>query len=285
MSTIFISYRRDDSVHAALHVRSAFVAVFGADEVFLDYDGIRLGQDFVEVLEDKLRLCQAMIVLIGPSWLNARDPRTGRLRIDDPNDFVHREIAAALRREIGVLPFLLEGAVMPTEADLPEPIAPLARRQALTLSNARFDADLRDAIVQVHWTLAQAEDRLVRKTGVVRLLEPRDGTGETPSWMRFVPREEERRAWAAIAESDDVAAFRRHRAAFPTGAYADLAARRIDDIVWRDALYSRDYRQIASYLMEFPEGEHRAKALRLRNAINRRRDRADDQTKPRSRPA
>jgi len=40
-----------------------------------------------------------------------------------------------------VIPLLLDGAAMPGEAQLPEPLRPLARRNALELDNARFAAD------------------------------------------------------------------------------------------------------------------------------------------------
>jgi hypothetical protein len=41
-----------------------------------------------------------------------------------------------------VIPLLIDGAAMPSEAQLPEPLRPLARRNALELDNARFSADM-----------------------------------------------------------------------------------------------------------------------------------------------
>ncbi len=61
------------------------------------------------------------------------------------NDYVRIEIASALQRGIAVIPVLVAGATMPSEAALPADLKPLARRQALELRHTRFAADA-DAI-------------------------------------------------------------------------------------------------------------------------------------------
>jgi hypothetical protein len=81
-----------------------------------------------------------VLALIGDEWLTVVD-RAGRRRIDDPNDFVRIEIEAALARGVRVIPILVDGARMPQPAELPDPLVPLVRRQALELSPARFDFD------------------------------------------------------------------------------------------------------------------------------------------------
>jgi hypothetical protein len=62
--------------------------------------------------------------------------------MDDPGDFVRLEIEAALTRGVRVIPVLVDGARMPRPDQLPAGLAPLARRQAIELSHARFSADL-----------------------------------------------------------------------------------------------------------------------------------------------
>jgi hypothetical protein len=49
---------------------------------------------------------------------------------------------SALQRKIRVIPVLVGGARMPRKEDLPEPLAPLSRRNAIELSEARFHADV-----------------------------------------------------------------------------------------------------------------------------------------------
>jgi hypothetical protein len=82
-----------------------------------------------------------MLVVIGKWWLAIRDAR-GRVRLEQPNDFVRIEITAALRRGIPVVPVLVAGADMPGEEDLPEGLKELARRQAVDISRNHEAADL-----------------------------------------------------------------------------------------------------------------------------------------------
>ena len=78
--------------------------------------------------------------------------RKVRRRIDNPEDFVRMEIATALKRDIRVIPVLVDGASMPRSVELPDDVKALARRNALEVSHARFKADserLIDAVERV----------------------------------------------------------------------------------------------------------------------------------------
>jgi hypothetical protein len=64
-----------------------------------------------------------MVVVIGPQWLNATDAE-GNRRLDQPDDWVRREIETALRREILILPLLVNNTPQPAaEAFAHEPVA------------------------------------------------------------------------------------------------------------------------------------------------------------------
>ena len=78
-----------------------------------------------------------VLVVIGPNWLNAKDESGGR-RLDNPDDFVAIEIAAALARGIRVIPVLVDGARMPKAGELPDLLKPLVRRQAAEVRHAHF---------------------------------------------------------------------------------------------------------------------------------------------------
>jgi hypothetical protein len=52
--------------------------------------------------------------------------RNGHPRIQDPSDFVHQELAFGLPRGIRIFPVLVGGAMMPSEADLPDGLKRLA---------------------------------------------------------------------------------------------------------------------------------------------------------------
>ena len=142
MSSIFISYRRDDSAPYAGRLYDRLSAHFGAaGEVFMDIDQIEPGEDFVEVIERKVGACETAVVLIGKGWLGAADARGAR-RLDDPADFVRLEVAAALQRGVRVVPVLVGGAAMPRATELPVPLAALSRRNAVELSDSRFHRDV-----------------------------------------------------------------------------------------------------------------------------------------------
>lgn len=145
MAGIFISYRRGDVPGHAGRIFDRLRARFGADAVFMDVQGIDTGADFVESIERAVGACGALVAVIGPGWAEATD-QAGRRRLDDPADFVRLEIAHALRRGIRVLPVLVENARLPGAGELSPELAPLLRRQALSLRDDRWDSDVEDLI-------------------------------------------------------------------------------------------------------------------------------------------
>src|SRR5262245_47573642 len=137
---IFINYRRDDSSGMAGRLHDRLAQVFGRDNLFMDVDRIPVGADFVTHLNNQVAACDAMLVVIGPNWLTAKD-EAGQRRIDQPDDFVAIEIAAALARDIRVIPVLVEQARMPKASELPESLKLLARRQAAEVRHGYFGRD------------------------------------------------------------------------------------------------------------------------------------------------
>jgi hypothetical protein len=137
---VFISYRRDDAAGFAGRLEEALERRLGPGSVFRDVLDIPPGEDFVAAIRERLAGAQAVVVLIGPRWAGNETP--GKRRIDDAGDFVRLEVAVALESSARVVPVLLPGAQMPAEADLPEPLKPLARRNAMGLSDAHWDADI-----------------------------------------------------------------------------------------------------------------------------------------------
>ncbi len=140
---IFVNYRRDDTLAAAGRLHDRLAQAFGRRNIFMDVDHIPAGVDFVGWLENQVASCDVFLTVIGPGWIEARDAE-GRRRIDVSGDFVAVEIAAALARDIRVIPVLIDGAPMPRADELPEPLKPLARRNAVEVRNSQFgrDADL-----------------------------------------------------------------------------------------------------------------------------------------------
>ncbi len=141
MSGVFINYRRDDAKSEAGRLFDWLSRYFGKDQVFMDVSGsIEPGLEFDRVIEKAVSSCDVLIVVIGKAWLTALDEK-GKRRLEDPNDFVRMEVAAALRRDIRVIPVLVQGAVMPEEGSLPEDLKRLSKRQASEISDNRWEFD------------------------------------------------------------------------------------------------------------------------------------------------
>ena len=147
MSRIFINYRRDDSGGYAGWLYDRLTGHFDRDFIFMDIDRIEPGEDFYEVINEKLKSVDVAVVLIGKNWLDITDA-AGQRRLDNPDDWVRLEIATLLERKIRVIPILLSGAVMPQSTQLPECLMPLARRNAYEISHNRFHTDV-DKLIQV----------------------------------------------------------------------------------------------------------------------------------------
>jgi hypothetical protein len=142
LPNIFISYRREDTGGQAGRLSDALVSHFGRANVFMDIDRIAPGSDFEVRIQQALAGCQLALILIGPRWLDAKDP-TGSRRLDDPEDFVRKEVAAALARSgVTVIPILVENAQMPKPEQLPEEIRGLTKFNAFDLSNKRWQYDV-----------------------------------------------------------------------------------------------------------------------------------------------
>jgi hypothetical protein len=78
----------------------------------------------------------------------APDGAGGARRIDDPRDWVRREIETVLRRpDAIVVPVLLDGATMPASEELPESLRALADHQAVGLTVTSLAADI-DALIE-----------------------------------------------------------------------------------------------------------------------------------------
>jgi hypothetical protein len=145
---IFISYRRQESKWSTKSVYDRLSASFGSKRIFMDIDAIALGDDFVKAIEKTVSQCDVLIAVIGAHWLTATDDQ-GRRRLENPEDLVRRELAAALKRDIRVIPVLVDGALMPQPTELPDELKPLIRRNALRISDTGFEDDCRRLVAAI----------------------------------------------------------------------------------------------------------------------------------------
>lgn len=168
MTRIFISYRRADSITITGRIYDRLVDAFGVENVFKDVDNLPVGVDFRSVINREIGSSDVLLVVIGPNWVNATDDY-GQRRLDSPTDFVRIEIELALRRKtLLIVPLLVNGAMMPTEDQLPEPIRDLVFRHAATV---RDDPDFRRDIAHLIEQITKYASQDVPTTRMKRPLE------------------------------------------------------------------------------------------------------------------
>src|SRR4029077_5457096 len=107
----------------------------------MDVAAIHPGRDFRKSIDQSLNSCGVFLSLIGKNWLSAKDT-SGQRRLDDPADFVRIETGAALKRDIPVIPVLVQGASAPKPDQLPDDLKELAFRNAVELTHPRWDSDI-----------------------------------------------------------------------------------------------------------------------------------------------
>jgi hypothetical protein len=128
--TVFISYRRGSGSAWALAI-SQNLTHQGYD-VFFDYQGIASG-DFAQVILENIKARAHFLVLLTPSALE---------RIDEPGDWLRREIESALESRRNIVPLMLEGFDFATPSigsHLTGTLAPLKAYSGLTVPIEFFD--------------------------------------------------------------------------------------------------------------------------------------------------
>jgi hypothetical protein len=148
---VFISYRRAEASDLVGRLHDWLVREFGEKQVFVDVSDIVPGDDFRKAIADAVGNCEVLLVVIDPHWIGVADSK-GRRRLDNPDDFVRLEVAAALKRGVRVIPVLVNGAAMPSRSDLPEDLERLADRHWLTMRAETFRSDMERLISAVDAT-------------------------------------------------------------------------------------------------------------------------------------
>jgi len=157
MSRIFISYRRSDTSGYVIAIYDRLAKNYDPAHIFRDLDTIDYGDDFVERIEQAVQSCSVLLAVIGRNWMSATD-NSGRRRLDNPHDFVRLEVATALQRGVRVIPVLVGGASMPYADEMPENLKPLARRNALEISDRDFHPHMDRLIHAIDRVLAKVKE-------------------------------------------------------------------------------------------------------------------------------
>ena len=150
---IFISYRRDDVPADARGICDRLSRSFGASNVFIDVDKLVAGQRFERELDTSLAQCDVLIAVIGARWMDLLADHTQQGK----RDYVCEEIAAALQRNIVVVPLVAgrEDSIpsLPRAADLPESIRDLVLYQKHRIAHETFRRDADDLVAAIKTVL------------------------------------------------------------------------------------------------------------------------------------
>ncbi|KDN22121.1 cyclic nucleotide-binding domain-containing protein [Amycolatopsis rifamycinica] len=148
---IFLCYRADDEQFGARLVDSELAREFGSDTVFFGSRSLAAGGDWRRDTFEAVASSSVLLVLIGQHWLTAADER-GHRRLDDPDDFVRREIELGFELGKRIIPVYLGRSPL-TPDELPASLRTLATIPGITIEFysresgiARLVAQLRQQI-------------------------------------------------------------------------------------------------------------------------------------------
>ena len=129
---IFISYRRDDSADVTGRIYDRLLDKFGRNSIYRDVDVIPFGVDFATHIEQALLNCDVFLAVIGPRWATITG-KSGKPRLEEPNDFVRQEVETALKRNIPVIPLFIGGVTGLDTNQLPPSLKGLAFRNGIAV--------------------------------------------------------------------------------------------------------------------------------------------------------
>jgi formylglycine-generating enzyme required for sulfatase activity len=151
--SIFLNYRRIEALKDARHLYRELLRHF-PEQIFMDAPGTAGGQHFPDLLRRKVQECRVLVAVIGPEWHRLADS-SGRVRLDQEDDWVRLEIATALQRGIPVIPALIDGARMPVAEQVPAVLRGLLNHQAVKLDlDDFFEASIEKLCVAIRLALA-----------------------------------------------------------------------------------------------------------------------------------
>jgi TPR repeat protein len=153
LGKIFISYRREDAPGDARGVCDRLGRSFGEASVFMDVDKLLAGQRFDRELDKALSQCDVLIAVIGSRWMELLSGHAS----GGKRDFVRDEIAAALKRDIVVIPVMIgreaNMPALPRTEDLPEDIRELVLYQKHNIAHETFGRDSAELIAAIKTVL------------------------------------------------------------------------------------------------------------------------------------
>ncbi|MFJ9086207.1 toll/interleukin-1 receptor domain-containing protein [Streptomyces sp. NPDC102384] len=131
---VFINYRTGDGEKTAGLLFQELKRRFGEQHIFRASDSIAPGECYPDSLMAALRRSCLLLAVVGPDWTHFRT------RLEDPEDWVRKEIEEAFKCELPVVP-ILDGRKTNrlSKADLPRELERLADLQSLPFDTHDVD--------------------------------------------------------------------------------------------------------------------------------------------------
>ena len=101
----------------------------------MDVEMLSSGVDFAQKIATVLSKCDVVLAVVGPQWAGARTAAAPR--IFDERDWVRIEIEEALKKNVPVIPVLVDGVSMPRAEDLPPSLRGLLTQHACPVNSGR----------------------------------------------------------------------------------------------------------------------------------------------------
>jgi hypothetical protein len=180
---IFISYRREDTSGESGRLKDRLEQVFGSENIFYDVETLEAGLNFDQSIDKALSESKVLLAMIGPHWLRMTDSK-GVQRLQKEDDWVRLEISAALKRNIRVIPVLVNGADMPDDELLPDDLKGLALKHAQELSSSRWNYDVGE--------LTKVLEKIIDKK-----TQPKSQPQQRPDPIPFTPPAPQPKGWFA----------------------------------------------------------------------------------------
>ncbi|MFG3113533.1 toll/interleukin-1 receptor domain-containing protein [Streptomyces sp. NPDC048197] len=138
MSKVFINYRTGDGEKTAALIDQELSRRFGPEHIFRASKSIAPGEAYPEALLAALRRSSLLLAVVGPDWTNFR------ARLQEPEDWVRREIEEAFACELPVVP-ILDGRKTNRlkRTDLPPELARLADLQSIPFDTHDVETGVR----------------------------------------------------------------------------------------------------------------------------------------------
>jgi hypothetical protein len=136
---VFINYRREDSDGDTRAIYNRLAEETSESNLFLDVEAIDAGENWRTRIDSMLKKVDAVVVVIGPRWLEIFNARAAAGTFDS----VRTEIAASLKRsDVQVIPVTVNGARVPAQSALPEDIKGLTDLNAIEIRGSAWNSDV-----------------------------------------------------------------------------------------------------------------------------------------------